>query len=237
MVGRRVDIPAAAVAMGIAEARRWGLVGLALAVGAPLLIACVSDRDDRYLEPGIGSEGDDTAPSTSASAGTGDEGGDVDGGIDGGTDGGGSHSLTAIVDTNRTLNATAGQGVGVFVEYDSGGHWDVSWTCDTAISNETCDFDLAFTIVNGGGAVPTNVMVYGDPTLPPVQGGLVITSTVGSSLDEVTFDTAPGATIELTTKLSGELNGAIVFFVQDGAVNGGYAGTLSDPLDFVGATP
>ncbi len=65
----------------------------------------------------------------------------------------------------------------------------------------------------------------------------MITSTVGSTIDEATFDTAPGATIELTTKLSGELNGAIVFFVQDGQVNGGYTGTLSDPLDFVGSTP
>ena len=216
-----------------------------LAVVAPLLVACVVEGDERR---GDGTDPDGSGATTASAAANGSATGSASSsasdsstkgtgaptgsGVDGGS---GPDGITAVVDTNRSLTAVAGRGVGVFVEYDSGGHWTVTWTCDTALSNMTCDFDLAFTIVGGG--VPTNVQPYGAPTLLPVENGLVVTSTVGESLDALTFDTPAGATLEMTTKLSGELNGAIVFFVQDGVVNGGYPGALSDPLDFVGAGP
>jgi hypothetical protein len=40
-----------------------------------------------------------------------------------------------------------------------------------------------------------------------------------------------GATITVT--LSGIANGSLLFFVQDGKVNGGYTGMISDPLMLV----
>ncbi len=230
--------------MGIAD-RRWVQAGLIAAAIAPFLVACVVERDDRYDRypvetsdgtdvPGPAATGSATAttsPSATTSA-TGSGSGSGSAAIDGGA---APNGVTAVVDTNRSLSATAGQGVGVFVEYDSGGHWDITWTCDTALSGETCDFSLAFTVVGGG--VPTNVQPYGNPKVVTLENGLVVDSTIGDSLDELTFDTPAGATMEMTTKLSGENNGAIVFFVQDGKVNGGYSGTLSDPLDFVGSAP
>ena len=163
--------------MGIAD-RRWVQAGMVAAAIAPFLVACVVERDDRYGEPvdtSVGTAGTATNPTSSATgtatatatatatgtatgtataAGTGSSSSAIDGG-------GAPNGVTAVVDTNRSLSATAGQGVGVFVEYDSGGHWDITWTCDTALSKESCDFSLAFTVVGGG--VPTNVQPYGNP--------------------------------------------------------------------------
>jgi hypothetical protein len=53
----------------------------------------------------------------------------------------------------------------------------------------------------------------------------------------VLFDTDPGATITLTATVGGLYNGQFLFWVQGGQVNGGYTGTVTDPLMLVGATP
>ena len=47
----------------------------------------------------------------------------------------------------------------------------------------------------------------------------------------VHFDTEPGELIELSAALGGEYSGQFLFFVQDGKVNGGYTGNLTDPLE------
>src|ERR1700736_6314658 len=43
----------------------------------------------------------------------------------------GVQPMLVDVDPNRTMTAQPGQGVGVFTEYVTGGHWRVWWTCHT----------------------------------------------------------------------------------------------------------
>ena len=60
-------------------------------------------------------------------------------------DGGASaHPILALVDTNQTMNATPGEGLGVFVEYDTGGNWNVWWSCgpEQNGSDPPCQFDV-----------------------------------------------------------------------------------------------
>src|SRR4051812_23745402 len=45
-----------------------------------------------------------------------------------------------IVDSDKTMSVDAGQGVGVFVEYQTGGNWHVWWTCDTAQTRQNCHY-------------------------------------------------------------------------------------------------
>ena len=155
--------------------------------------------------------------------------------------------LLAVVDTGQTLSAPAGQGVGVFIEYQTGGHWNLSWTCDTQLTGRTCPFGIAVALTSpssgaaaANGATPgTIVNVVDDLVSPdatvtsPSPSELAASSTTGSSLDAIGFDTFPGATITVTVTLSGVENGSFFFFVQDGKVNGGYKGTISDPLMLV----
>ena len=54
-----------------------------------------------------------------------------------------STPILVDVDTDKTMTAAPGEGVGVFTEYAAGGHWRVSWTCDTKVNPQgplTCDF-------------------------------------------------------------------------------------------------
>jgi hypothetical protein len=53
----------------------------------------------------------------------------------------------------------------------------------------------------------------------------------------VRFNTEPDAIITVSAALSGEYSGSFLFFVQDGKVNGGYTGTVTDPLQFQSTSP
>jgi hypothetical protein len=142
------------------------------------------------------------------------------------------------VDPNQTLDASPGQGVGVFTEYRAGGHWRVWWMCDTARSGMPCGFDVTASVPAGE---ITNVA--GESLGPSDQVDLpsafqvhAVTRT-STAIAAVTFDTAPGATISLDAQIDGQRSGAVLFFVQDGKVNGGYTGALTDPLDLEPKAP
>ena len=49
------------------------------------------------------------------------------------------------LDTDRTMSAVAGEGVGVFVEYKSGGKWRVWLACDTNITGDACQMSVSAT--------------------------------------------------------------------------------------------
>jgi hypothetical protein len=134
------------------------------------------------------------------------------------------------------MNADPGQGVGVFVEYEAGGGWTLFWTCDTALSGRTCDVSLglstdgAISSVNADG-------VPGGYVAQPTSSRLDVSTTTGSELHTIRFHTDPGAVVTLDARVGGLSDGSFLFFVQDGKVNGGFAGALTNPLRFQGNTP
>jgi hypothetical protein len=159
---------------------------------------------------------------------------------DAGLLGDGAPSATPMlvkVDTNKTLGASAGEGVGVFAEYDAGGHWNLSWTCDTAISGQSCNFQINVSVSKGTitGATSNG---FADPdTLVTTNAGLTATTTTSTTLQGMLFDSDPGAVITLSASLSGEYSGSFLFFVQDGEINGNFKGLLTDPLQLEGSSP
>jgi hypothetical protein len=144
-----------------------------------------------------------------------------------------------------------------------GGHWYVWWTCDTSLSNQNCPFAITVSVASGAiqNAVPQNFLAgdtlstgagveagtAGSSVDGGVEGGSVEAGTASSSITADTtttttvqgihFDTAPGAVITLSAALGGEYSGSFLFFVQDGKVNGGYTGTVSDPLELQSSVP
>jgi hypothetical protein len=160
-----------------------------------------------------------------------------------GSSGGGGGSTTPMlvdVDPNETMNAAPGEGVGVFVEYKTGGHWHIWWTCDTNKTGQSCAFDNTVTASTGaianvqGGVLSGGPNAGGTPTLEDQT-----TTTTG--IDEMTFDTpfTAGQTpiITLDAKVDGVESGQYLFFVQNGQINGGYKGLLTDPLELEPSTP
>ncbi len=143
--------------------------------------------------------------------------------------------LTVVVDTDQTMTAAGGDGVGVFVEYQKGGHWHMWWTCDTNTSGYDCAFDI--NVTSSSISNPVTEQFASSDSLVPSAGSLRISTDTTTTAPGVTFDTSAGDTIQIDVTMSGIRDGKFFFFVQDGVVNGGYSGQLTDPLIFEPSTP
>jgi hypothetical protein len=193
------------------------------------LSGCVVENDPT---PSRSSGGTPVAPSPGATAGSGGSTSTGSGGTS--TTGGATVSPMLVdVDTDQTMSATPGDGVGVFVEYKTGGGWHVWWTCDTNTSNQTCNFAVKISATS----TITNVTTQGSAQASNANGALSFQTVTGASIDGVTFSTNAGDTITLDATVDGAPSGSFVFFVQDGKVNGGYTGKLTNPLKLEGNKP
>lgn len=167
---------------------------------------------------------------------------------DAGSAGGGSSApssqpMLVVVDSNETMNASPGQGVGVFTQYQTGGHWNVWWTCDTDKSSLPCAFDITASVMAGAienvaGQALQRTDVLNQPSAQEIEA---TTTTTTTTVEGVTFDTVvpSGDTpiVTVTVKLSGYYDPSYFFFVQDGKIKGGYTGSLTDPLMFEPSSP
>ncbi|MGH7271615.1 MAG: hypothetical protein ACREJ3_14385 [Polyangiaceae bacterium] len=167
-------------------------------------------------------------------AGCGDSG-NAGGRYGGGAGYGGTGSATppslVDVDANGTLTVSPGQGVGVFIQYQTGGHWQVSWTCDTAQSTLSCNFQVDISSATSPIESAQPQSFASSDTFTQVSGQEIdSTTTTAISTQGVTFDTAPGDEITVDAQIDGQRSGTILFFDQNGQVNGGYAGSVADPL-------
>jgi hypothetical protein len=200
-----------------------------LSVGASLLAlvsGCVVENDPSPSRQ----QGSTVSPAPTA---TGSTGGSTGTGGTGGT-GGSVAPMLVDVDTNQTMSATPGDGVGVFVEYKAGGSWHVWWTCDTNKSQQSCNFSVKLS----ASAPLSNVVTTGSAQASTATPGITtFTTNTSSAIDGVTFDTVAGDVLTLDAAVDGIADGSFVFFVQSGKVNGGYTGKLTNPLKLEGKTP
>jgi hypothetical protein len=135
------------------------------------------------------------------------------------------------VDANQTLTAQPGQGVGIFTEYATGGHWHVWWTCDTTLTDLGCNFAVNVSIASGAITnISSQAFEPNDQLSEPTPNAIQATTTTTTGIDGIRFDTAPGDIITLDARVDGQDNGSFLFFVQDGKVNGGYSHAVTDPL-------
>jgi hypothetical protein len=150
--------------------------------------------------------------------------------------------LLVVIDTNQVMNADPGQGVGVFTEYATGGKWHVWWTCDTTISHLPCDVVMSATTTAGTITNVDGAALQGGTFTTPTPSRVEASITTTTQVNGLTFMTNPGALITLEATIGGLKEGpganrSFFFFVQDGQINGGYTGTLTNPLQLQGKTP
>lgn len=193
-------------------------------------VACVYENEPpRRLAP-------EPAPyEPAAGEGTGGVGGDDPAREDGSS--ASPSPMLVEIDTDQTMTADPGQGVGVFVEYASGGHWHVWWTCDTALTNQSCDYVVTATAKSGNVSNADASQLEGGAMTTPTPSSVTARITTTSEVHGIAFETNPGAIITLEASLGGITDGAFLFFVQDGKVNGGFGGKLTNPLQLQGKTP
>jgi hypothetical protein len=145
--------------------------------------------------------------------------------------------MLVVVDDNAKIQVRGGQSTGIFIEYESGGHWRLEWTCDSS-GTGTCGFDVTVSIATGAMTNVTSQFSYPTDTMTRFSQTIFANTVTTTGIDGITFDTQPGATITLSARLGGQAGpGAAPFFIQDGKVNGGYPHAVSDPLMLVPASP
>lgn len=188
-------------------------------------VACVVDSSDRNPPPRETTAYPDPAPPASGGTGSSTSSGTP---------------ILVVVDTNKTMTAAPGDGVGIFTEYSSGGHWHVWWTCDTNSSkgsHQSCAFDVRASVQSGSFSNVTSDNLSDRDTLTDDLQNVHATSTTSTAVQGVFFDTKPGASIVLRGSVGGVADPSFFFFVQDGVVNGGFQGKLTNPLEFQGSVP
>jgi hypothetical protein len=141
------------------------------------------------------------------------------------------------VDTDQTMNAVAGDGVGVFIEYRKGGHWHVWWTCDTTQTHQSCEFSVSAAAASGNVSNVDASELPGGFVASPTESRVDASSTTTTGVHGIRFDSSPGAVVTIEASVGGLKDGSFLFFVQDGKVNGGFAGKLTNPLQVQGKVP
>lgn len=163
---------------------------------------------------------------------------DASGGYGGTTSGtGGYAGSISTVDTDSPVTGyTPGQGAGVFVDYASGGLWNVSLACDTASSGSDCNWDVIVT--------PTNAVLsdFGPVSLDAddlmaadsYYGAVRVNTFTGNEVDQFFLITTPGVSVTVDALLDGLTAERYMYWNGGGGL---HRGAPSNPLELVPSSP
>ena len=140
------------------------------------------------------------------------------------------------VQPDQVFEAKPGEGVGIFVEYQTGGKWHVFTTCDTFVSKAVCSFDIF-----AGARSATELRAYatdeveGFDELKDLGDGTVeLIADTDSDTDGLVLELDPGTPLRLEVYLDGQSAQSFVYWVSDDTV---HAGVPENPVQFVPVTP
>lgn len=135
--------------------------------------------------------------------------------------------FTVGIDEGAELEADAGRGVGIYVEYQGTGRFRVWTTCDTELSGYACSFDL-FAIGEGMGR-GFGEDLEGNDELVPNGEELYAYLETDYDTDGFEFTIADGAPMRLEVYLDGNSEPRFVYWVSAGVLQ---RGAPSNPVDF-----
>lgn len=138
---------------------------------------------------------------------------------------------TATIDTDQLLEIAPGDGAGAFVEYETGGNYHVTTSCDVGQGGD-CYWDIVVTPLDDAALVSVSPFdLESDDSVTLGSGNqLRLVANTGKDLDGFSFQTDPGAAIELDALLDNGAGNRYLFWVGDGAL---HSGAPSNPIDLV----
>ncbi len=108
------------------------------------------------------------------------------------------------IDAGQRVELEPGSGVGVAVEYTGDGRWSLTTVCDTALSDESCTFDVLVSS-DGSSAGITGLegaeLEASDALYAPDAFALKLEVVTDDDRDGVSFVTSPGATVRVSALL------------------------------------
>ena len=144
-----------------------------------------------------------------------------------------AEAVQAKIDVDSQIAIDAGQGAGVFIEYQSGGHWRLTTSCDTVKTNTSCGWDIIVTPEDGQSLtnIVTSDLEPDDSVLPYKDNvSYRLIATTNADLDGFAFDTGPGAAVRVDAFLDEQCALPYFFWVGDGAL---HSGSPTNPLILV----
>lgn len=140
----------------------------------------------------------------------------------------------ATIDVGGKLEVDSGQGAGLFVEYDSGGHWQLRTSCDTLQTNASCAWDVIVTPEDGSSILnvtASNLEPEDSVSLyPEDQKSYRLLASTSSDIDGFSFDSNPGAAVMVDAYLGDTCALPYFFWVGDGGL---HSGSPTNPLVLV----
>lgn len=141
-----------------------------------------------------------------------------------------------VVDTGASMAVEPGAGVGLFVQYDEGGHWTIFTTCDTDYSGAACDFDILLSATDARTSLD-NVEGFDldadDSFTLGTDGSINLMTRTSFGMNGMMFDATPGAEIEIDLLVDGMAQPQYVYAVSSGRL---IDGVSTNPVDFLPAT-
>lgn len=140
------------------------------------------------------------------------------------------------IDSDEGIEADPGEGAGVFLEYQSGGSWELFTTCDTAVSDLLCEFDILLSVPLGYDfeQVVETELESDDYIVQVERGVMQLLWLTDVDFDRISFETEPGQTLRLDVLLDGLEDPEIVFWIGYGALQ---IAAPSNPLDLTPSEP
>jgi hypothetical protein len=144
--------------------------------------------------------------------------------------------MLVTIDSDKFLESPLGDGVGVFVEYSTGGTWRVWTTCDTNFTGKICAFDIFATVDTASvleAVQGENIEGY-DFVNQEGNAGLEFYAETSADFDSVVFTTTPGAIVRLEVNIGGQPQPHFIYWVGNGVLHNG---APTSPVDFEPSAP
>jgi hypothetical protein len=145
------------------------------------------------------------------------------------------------ISADAKLAANPGEGVGVFIEYATGGHWNLYTTCDYGTATNpgyACGFEVFAAVVSQGGAISNvagNDLEGADDSISlEYDGSVHLYAENKLGLAGMSFDAPAGAAVEFEVYVDGEADPHFIYWVGD--FQGQqvlHNGAPTDPIDLV----
>lgn len=136
-----------------------------------------------------------------------------------------SSVVSADIDADATMtDLNPGKGVGMFVEYTTGGTWTVKFTCDWDTSALKCLWSInAITLDSSPiGGINSQSLDSDDVVNRPRSDSLTYDGITTNEIDQFSFQANPGNAIGFDVWLQDEpYPNRFVFWVGDGGLNKG----------------
>ena len=149
-----------------------------------------------------------------------------------------SEPQLAVIDAGAVITAEPGEGVGLFVEYQAGGLWRLSTSCDTNYSNAVCAFDIVVSVDTASeirgvtGEALEGFDEVGE--FDGETGSAFFLAETDSNIDAMNVETTPGAILRVDLILDGQPEPRFIYWFGEGVL---HQGAPTNPMDLEPSEP